>query len=67
MSQLCDIFELGKYRRIQFFIEKQMCRFLRENVVCDELQRLKKYTPIRKVNSKKTSTMFLYLMVLKTV
>lgn len=67
ISKLCDIFELGKHRTTQFFIEKRMCRFLRENVICDELQRLKKYTPIRKVNSKKTSRMFLCFMVLKTV
>lgn len=36
-----------------------------ENLICDELQKLRKYTPSRKANSKKTSSMFLCLMLLK--
>lgn len=36
-----------------------------ENVICDELQRLRKYTPSRKANSKKTSSVFLCLTLLK--
>ena len=38
-----------------------------ENAICDELQRLRKYTPSRKANSRKASSMFLCLMLLKAV